>query len=194
MDYTRVKSFMLKKLKEELPKHLSYHSVNHVKDVLNAARFLGKSEKVSAEDLTLLKTAAVFHDSGFLFGAKEHEQKSCEIAKKYLPKYKYSKTQIEKICGMIMATKLPQTPHNHLEQILADADLDYLGRDDFFAIANQLCDELFMFGIINNEDDWNMLQIKFFESHHYFTKTAIELRNQKKLEHLAIIKSKLSKK
>lgn len=93
-----------------------------------------------------------------------------------------------------MATKIPQSPKDHLGQILADADLDYLGRDDFFAIANQLCDELLMFGIINNEDDWNMLQIKFFESHHYFTKTAIELRNKKKLEHLAIIKSKLSHK
>jgi predicted metal-dependent HD superfamily phosphohydrolase len=160
---------------------------------LDAAIFIAQQEAVNNEGLTLLKTAAVFHDSGFLVGAGDHEKSSCEIAGQYLPEYGYTSRQIEKICGMIMATKLPQTPHNHLEEILADADLDYLGRDDFFTIGNQLYDELAMFGIITNEDDWNRLQIKFFESHHYFTPTSIRLRQQKKQEHLAIIKSKLEK-
>lgn len=192
MQYEAVKKFILKKLKDELPKHLFYHSVAHVKDVLSAATSIAKMEKVSGEGLELLKTAAIFHDSGFLHGAKEHERKSCEIAREHLPKFDYSEAQIDKICGMIMATKLPQSPNNHLEEILADADLDYLGRDDFFKIGNQLFEELAMFGIINNEDDWNKLQIKFFESHHYFTPTAINLRKQKKMEHLAMIKSKLS--
>lgn len=193
MQYEAVKTFILDKLQDELPRHLSYHSVAHVKDVLNAATSIAQEEGVSSDDLTLLKTAAVFHDSGFLFGAKDHEKRSCEIARQYLPDYGYAPVQIEKICGMIMATRLPQTPHNHLEEILADADLDYLGRDDFFTIGNQLYEELAMFGIITNEDDWNRLQIKFFESHHYFTATAIKLRQQKKEEHLAIIRSKLGR-
>ena len=189
--YSEIKKLMLDKLQNDLPAHLTYHSVLHVKDVLQAVTVLAKSENVTDEDLLLLKTAAIFHDAGFLYGANEHEKKSCEIAKLYLPKYGYSAEQINKICGMIMATKIPQTPQNHLEEVLADADLDYLGREDFFIISHRLFEELSMLGIVSNEDDWNQLQIKFFESHRFFTPTSIKLRNQKKQEHLSIIKSKL---
>jgi hypothetical protein len=69
-----------------------------------------------------------------------------------------------------------------------------LGRDDFFKIGDKLFDELTMFGIVNSERDWNLLQEKFLESHHFFTKTAINNRNQKKQENLEIIKSKLNQK
>ncbi len=192
MEYEKIKKIILQKLKEHLPEHLSYHSVMHVKDVINAVEEIAVAENVGGEDLMLLKTAALFHDSGFLHGAKDHEQKSCEIAQKYLLDYGYSQPQIDKIKGMIMATKIPQSPNNKLEEILADADLDYLGRDDFFKIGDKLFDELTMFGIVNSERDWNLLQEKFLESHHFFTKTAINNRNQKKQENLEIIKSKLN--
>jgi hypothetical protein len=94
---------------------------------------------------------------------------------------------------MIMATRIPQTPHNLLEEIIADADLDYLGRDDFWTIGNKLFTELQMYSIIQTEDEWNRLQIKFLEQHHYFTRTAIETRKQKKDEYMAILKNGLSK-
>lgn len=191
MEYDKIKKIILKNLKDNLPKHLSYHSVMHVKDVIDSVEKIAKSEGVNQEDLMLLKAAALFHDTGFLYGAKDHEEKSCEIAQEYLPNYGYSQSQIDKIKGMIMATKIPQSPNNHLEQILADADLDYLGRDDFFTIGDKLFDELTMFGIVNSERDWNLLQEKFLENHHFFTQTAINNRNQKKQQNLEIIKSKL---
>ncbi len=194
MDYENIKKIILQRLKEHLPEHLSYHSVHHVKDVIQAVEEIAVAENISEENIMLLKTAALFHDTGFLYGAKDHEEKSCEIAQEYLPDYGYSQSQIDKIKGMIMATKIPQTPHSHLEEILADADLDYLGRDDFFKIGDKLFDELTMFGIVNSERDWNLLQEKFLESHHFFTKTAINNRNQKKQENLEIIKSKLNQK
>lgn len=192
MDYQAVNKVIIQKLQEELPEHLSYHSVAHVLDVIEATIRIAAGEGISGEALVLLKTAALFHDTGFLFGAKEHEQKSCEIAETYLPGFGYDQVQIGKIKGMIMATKIPQMPNNHLEQILADADLDYLGRDDFFTIGNKLYDELAMFGIITNERDWNLLQERFLESHNYHTATAINSRNAKKQENLDIIKSKLA--
>ena len=84
MEYEKIKKIILKELKENLPEHLSYHSVMHVKDVINAVEEIALAENVGGEDLMLLKTAALFHDSGFLHGAKDHEQKSCEISQKYL--------------------------------------------------------------------------------------------------------------
>jgi uncharacterized protein len=192
IQFEKVEQFMLQKLQNELPQHLSYHSVSHVKDVMQAALNIARQEGVQQQEQILLQTAALFHDSGFLFGAQEHERKSCNIAREYLPQYGYDAQQIEQICGMIMATKIPQSPQNHLEEILADADLDYLGRDDFFTIGNRLFDELSMFGIVSTERDWNMLQLRFLESHHYFTKTAIALRNEKKQEHLNYIENQLN--
>lgn len=191
MEYEKLNKIILKRLRENLPEHLSYHSVMHVKDVIDSVEKIAISENVTDEDLVLLKTAALFHDTGFLFGSKNHEEKSCEIAAEYLLEYGFSQDQLGKINGMIMATKIPQTPKNHLEQIVADADLDYLGRDDFFVIGDKLFEELSMFGIVNSERDWNLLQEKFLESHHYFTETAINSRNQKKQDNLDIIKTKL---
>ncbi|MCB0605235.1 MAG: phosphohydrolase [Saprospiraceae bacterium] len=189
MKFADVKKMMLRKMRKELPNHLTYHSVHHTEDVLKASIRIARSESIKGDDLTLIKTAAVFHDSGFIFGPKDHEERSCDIARRYLPDYDYSPMQIEKICGMIMATKIPQKPRNHYEAVLSDADLDYLGRDDFFTIGNTLYQEMIYFGFIKNEDEWNNIQIRFFENHHYFTKTAIESRQAAKEIHLHMIKA-----
>ena len=193
MQFEKTKKFIFSKLKKELAKHLSYHSVNHIKDVYSAAENLAKYEGVKGEDLTLLLTAVLFHDSGFLMQQKGHESISCDIARQYLPGFGYSDVQIERICGMIMATCIPQTPHNLLEEIICDADLDYLGRDDFFTIGNNLYAELQVYGMINSEEEWNQMQVGFLKKHHYFTATAIRLRKAKKDEHLADVKSMLKK-
>ena len=190
--FTKAKSFILSKLRKELPDHLFYHSVAHVKDVYEAAAWLAKEEGISKNDTKLLLTAALFHDSGFIFGAKDHEQRSCEIAEEHLPRFGYSQSDIVKIKGMIMATQIPQSPKNHLEQILADADLDYLGRDDFYTIGNSLFEELSFYDIISNVDDWNRLQLKFLENHSYFTDTAIKNRKAKKEENYQSVKAKLN--
>lgn len=193
MQFGEAKKFILGMLRKDLPKHLSYHSVEHVMDVFNSCKELAKYEGVKGEDLKLLLTAALFHDTGFLKGQKEHEKKSCQIARKHLPEFGYTKEQIKKICGMIMATKIPQNPQNLLEEIICDADLDYLGRDDFFKIGDKLFAELSVYGILNTEDEWNALQARFLESHNYFTKTALKLRKRKKDKHLKIVKSKIGK-
>lgn len=194
MEYYKLHDIIIQKLRDELPGHLSYHSVTHVKDVIQAAESIAQNEGITGDTLTLIMTAALFHDTGFIYGSKNHEERSCEIAASYLPDYGYSDDDITLIQGMIMATKIPQSPQNHLEEILADADLDYLGRDDFFVIGDKLYEELAMFGIVQTENDWNSLQKKFLENHHYFTHTAISMRQQKKDENLAIIKNKLAQK
>ena len=139
----------------------------------------------------MLKVAALFHDSGFIVKADGHELISCGFAEEYLPDFGYSFNQIEKIKGMIMATRIPQTPKNHLEQILADADLDYLGRSDFEEISNGLFEELKAENKIADIDSWNKIQVSFFEKHSYFTESAKRLRNAKKQENLQLIKSQL---
>lgn len=190
MQFKEASTFIMSKLRKGLPEHLSYHSIAHTKDVYKATEMLADAEGVKGVDRKLLLTAALFHDSGFLIQQKDHERISCEIATEYLPNFRYSDEEIKKICGMIMATKIPQKPHTPLEQIICDADLDYLGRDDFFKIGDTLYAEINIYSFMG-EDQWNKLQIDFMEKHHYFTATAQKLRKEKKEQNLQLVRSKL---
>ncbi|KOS06601.1 hypothetical protein AM493_11565 [Flavobacterium akiainvivens] len=192
MDINGAKQFILQKQEEELPKHLTYHSINHIKDVYNAVCRHIEAANITGDDAILLQTAALFHDSGFMVQAQGHEEISCGFAKEYLPGFGYSQSRIDAICGMIRATKIPQIPHTPLEEILADADLDYLGRDDFQPISNSLFEELKNMGVVDSEAAWNQMQVRFFESHHYFTANAKAWREAKKQENLNTIIQKLT--
>lgn len=184
--------FIIDKLNSELPAHLTYHNALHVTDVHDAACRIAIAEDINNADLDLLMAAAWYHDSGFLVKSKGHEEESCRIAAEMLPGFGYNDNEIERIFGMIRATRLPQSPQNQLEQILADADLDYLGRDDFDTIGDQLFAELKHQGSITNRTDWDKMQLGFLESHHYFTKTAIDTRQAKKELNLATVKARLN--
>lgn len=178
------------KLLQGLSPRLIYHSINHTLDVLEQVQLIAEREKINHdENLFLLKVAALYHDSGFLFIYAGHEAKGCEIAKEELPLFGLKTMQIDKICGMIMATKIPQTPGNNLEEIICDADLDYLGRNDFEMISNNLFKEFLDFGFVKDYSQWMKLQVKFFESHHYFTNSSQQLRNPVKMARLKKLKS-----
>jgi len=188
--FTSIKQPILSRLENELDSRLGYHNITHTLDVLEQAEVLAGQEKITDKhDLLLLKTAAVFHDSGFLFVYKNHEEKGCEIASESLRNI-FSEEDIKKVCGMIMATKIPQSPTTLLEQIICDADLDYLGRNDFEPISRNLYKEFLTFKIIPKDMIWDHIQIRFFESHHYFTGTSISKRNGEKLKHLNILKER----
>jgi len=189
MNYRGAKAFILNKLDKELTDKLTYHGKHHTLDVLNITRELCAAEKISRKDTTLLKTAALYHDCGFTETYTQHEEKGCEIARRSLPQYGYSEEDIEKICGMIMATKIPQSPTNHLEQIICDADLDYLGREDFYLIGNTLYEEFVEYNVIQDEKSWNKLQVGFLGGHNYFTKTTLNRRENKKQEYLKELKN-----
>lgn len=188
MNYDAAKIFILDKLENELSDELYYHGLHHTLDVLQVTKELCELENIATYETTLLKTAALFHDSGFTVQAQEHEKMGCEIVKQHLPRFDYTPIEIEKICGMIMSTKIPQTPKTYLETILADADLDYLGRSDFYTIGESLFKELKAFGIIQEEEAWNRIQVKFLEAHHFWTKTNINRREKQKGVHLINLK------
>ena len=97
-----------------------------------------------------------------------------------MPDYYYTQPQIELICKLIMATKLPPKPKDKLEEIICDADLDYLGRSDMIPVSNALFMELKEQNKIGDMNEWNKLQIKFISKHQYFTYTARNLREVKK--------------
>lgn len=189
MDYRAAKHFILGRLRKELSDALHYHGLHHTLDVLKVCVALCHSEGVSGRAKTLVKTAALFHDAGFVKDKHAgHEYEGCLMARDILPKFGYAADDVEIICGMIMATKIPQSPTNLLEQILCDADLDYLGRDDFYPIGETLFEELTAYRLISGEQAWNRLQVDFLSAHRFHTKTNKQLREPVKQKYLEELK------
>ncbi|MBK7938639.1 MAG: HD domain-containing protein [Lewinellaceae bacterium] len=189
MDYRAAKQFILSKLRAELSDKLSYHGVHHTLDVLKMATEICAGENVNGHELVLVKTAALFHDAGFVKNKHAgHEREGCLIVQDALPGFGYSPRDIDVICGMIMATKIPQSPHNLLEEIICDADLDYLGRSDFYSIGDSLYEELQAYHIIQGEQAWNRLQVSFLTAHAFHTRTNILLREPVKQQYLDQLK------
>ncbi len=182
---------VISNLENNLPPWLYYHSPEHTKYVLEKAEFLAEQEGVSGRDLFLLKVAALYHDLGFIKGREEHELKSCEIAEKELSEYDVSPEENNKICSMIMATKIPQQPKTLLERILADADLEYLGTDSFPEISEDLYRELLHDKPNLSRQEWNEIQIKFLKEHSYHTNYCKIHCEAVKAEHLQDLMTKV---
>ena len=189
IDFQKLQTKVIRMLSRQIPPMFSYHNVKHTLDVLEQCQRIAWGEGVTNEDeLMQLRIAALYHDTGFLSVYQNHEEKSCQLLKQEFNGNGYDSNFVETICSLIMATKIPQTPRNRLEQIICDADLDYLGRDDFESISNCLKKELFDFGFVKTEEEWATLQIKFIEGHNYFTRTAQETRTPKKKKNLEKLK------
>jgi uncharacterized protein len=190
-NYKAIEEFMMQRLQNNLPPDLYYHAAHHTMDVLHAAELIGADEKLSEHDFFLLKVAVLYHDSGFLNSYGEHEEAGCKLAKTDLPGFGLNEEEIEIICGMIIATKLPQNPKTPLEKIIADADLDYLGTGEFETISNTLFEEAKIYRNIKTRQQWDQIQANFLSRHHYFTNFCIQNREPEKQRHLKEILGRL---
>jgi hypothetical protein len=192
IQFTDIQEIILDKLEMDLPGHLFYHNVKHTVDVVTEVELIGWAEGCSDEEILLLKTAALFHDAGHIVAYDNHEYFGTQIAREMLPEYNYSSEQIDRICSIIMSTKLPPKPTNLLENIICDSDLDYLGRSDFVPVSNTLYEELKAQNKMGSLNDWNKMQVKFISGHQYFTKTARSLREVNKQQQIERIQSQIS--
>jgi uncharacterized protein len=194
-DIEGAREYALKRLETELAPYLYYHSAAHTRDdVIPATERLAKLEHVNDGNLLLLRTAAFFHDIGFVEQPLNHEKISARIAGEILPQFGYLPEQISTIQSLILATQLPHVPETLLEAILADADLDSLGREDFMARSQALRDEQQAFGITAKDKDWYQAQIKFLTEHKYFTHSAQKLRDGRKSQNIQQLRNILKEK
>ena len=191
MDSKGAEEYIVRRLEKELPENLYYHSIKHTLDVAIVAVRYGIMENLSEDELMLLKIAALYHDSGFLIRYSNNEETSVQIVQDTLPTFGFTQGQIKQIAEMILSTEISRKPKTLLAKILCDADLDYLGRDDFF--MNGIC----LQSEWNEHDnpislkEWYFQELYFLQQHEYYTESAIKLRQKKKLFHLKQIKELL---
>jgi uncharacterized protein len=174
-DFKVLKKLMLAEL-DGLDPNLTYHSKAHTKDVIEQCESIAEREGIKGHDILVLKMAALFHDTGFLRTYLNHEAMGCRIFIEKTEALNFSEEDNNAVQQLIMATKLPQSPATHLQRIICDADLDYLGRDDFFPIGDNLRKEFLHFKIVPDNEAWEKMQLNFLKIHHYHTKSSQDLR------------------
>ena len=185
---------VLQRLKDGLHKHYYYHDVRHTLDVIEQSQAIGKLEGVTERELEILKIAALFHDTGFLKVRSGHEQASVDFFQSIGGLSALTHEDCDTITGCIRATHMPQTPLNHLEQILCDADLDYLGREDFGLIGENLFLEMSACGEMSDRFTWDNLQVKFLEAHKFHKTSNQARRDGKKAENLNEVRLRVDQK
>lgn len=193
MQYDKAHAYLMPKLEKSLPATLTYHNARHTKEVIRVALQLASAEKLSSREVELLRTAALFHDAGFLEGYDNHEELSCKMARESLPQFGYSPEDIDEVCRLIGATRFSQKPSDNLEAILCDADLSYIGTDNYFSVSESLFIELQQAGKLKTWEEWQKLQIKFLETHQYYSHAAARLYTGKKSHNLLLFKSGVRK-
>jgi uncharacterized protein len=192
-DWEAARDYALARLEGELPPDLTYHNLWHTcDDLLPAVQRLVALVGIGQDDTRLLETAAVYHDIGFTVQRQGHERLGAEIAAQALPRFGFSPAQVAAIQGMIMATQLPQSPRTPLEEILADADLDVLGREDFWARNQALRNELAASGTHISDERWLASQLQMLQSHHYWTAAARALRAEGKQKNIEEVRRVLA--
>lgn len=165
----QMNDFVISLLKTQIPAGYYYHNYEHTLYVMDKVREIGVQENCTEKEMELLSIAALWHDTGYTNTYTGHEEESCKLARQYLPEFGHTEDDIDTICGMIMATKIPQSPKTKLEEILADADLEYLGTFNAVIMANHLFKELKALNPLLTEAGWNKAEIEFLTEHRYFT-------------------------
>lgn len=186
--YYTLRKIIMERLQNELSKDLHYHGMHHTLDALKTCDLYLRHIKINSHDARLLRLGILFHDIGFTVSNEEHEYKGSIIARDLLTQFGFKTKDIDVIVGLILSTKIPQSPKTLLENMICDIDLDYLGRSDFYEISESLYEELQVTIGLKNKNDWNKIQVKFLEAHKYHTDFAIKKRQPEKEKRIEELK------
>ena len=191
VDFNAMRNDILNRLKTSLPEGLEYHDVNHTINVEKAAHRLAKLEGLNEEDTLILRTAALYHDAGFIFQFHHNEKQGILMARKSLPRFGYSEEQIEIIAAIINSTRTDTKASNILEELMSDADHDYFGRADYHTVAKGLRNELKDQGVEFNELSWIDFQLAYLDGRHrYYSDASKNIRLPGKKRRITELKKK----
>ena len=115
------------------------------------------------------------------------------MSKDILPEYYFSDDHIETISSLILITKVAEKPSNLLESIIRDADLEYIGSDDFEKISEYLKKEWLECGVVENDSQFYKIQYEFLLSHNFYTAYMQENGRDHKKKNIEYAKSMMEK-
>ena len=193
IDFELMRRDITNRLRSLLPEDLVYHDINHTLNVEKAAIRFARLEGVDDESILLLRTAVLYHDAGFIWRYDHNEDFAIHLAQSNLPRFGYTNSQIKIVTEIIASTKNGSSPSGPLQQIMCDADHDYLGRADYYNVVRKLRVEMENYGKKMDDKEWVMFQLKYLEDVHRFrTETAKNIRVHGKKSRIAELQTELA--
>jgi len=181
-----------KMITEKLPGGMVYHNLEHTKEVVDAVEEIGKKSGLSNSEIEMLVLAAWFHDVGISESYSGHEEKSAEIAKKFLAENNYPTEKIEKVANLILVTRMPQNPKNLIEEVICDADILHMGKKGFNTRSQLLKAEREALENKKISDlEWLKSNIEFVAGNKFRTKYAKENFEEQRSKNLAKLQKKM---
>lgn len=195
MDYNRLiretSAYFVDFMDRHETAHLSFHNITHTHEVVEAARQMGRYYKLSERDMTIVTIAAYFHDTGYCGkGRENHESRSAELAEKFLISQEADPDFIQAVKQCVLATRLPQSPQNLLEEIVCDADLFHLGNEWFSTRDKLMRKEMEEAGCPIDKSQWRKGTIQMMENHRYHTAYCRERLEERKRKNIEALRKK----
>ena len=193
-----VDQYIRELFREELPAGIKYHDANHTlhpdRGVVAVANNLAIFENIPKHDRELLIAAAYFHDTGYIREYEKNEPIAARMAGRILKLIGYKPNEIKKIQKMILSTDFEIEPKTHNEKILCDADLDNLGRKDFFKLDGRLREGRRARGVdVSDDAKWYRGTLKIIKKHQYYTNSQKMMREEGKQKNIKKLLKKLKK-
>jgi predicted metal-dependent HD superfamily phosphohydrolase len=188
ININEIEKFVTKYYLENNPKENIYHNIDHIKEVVDMSRTIAENLGISDSELNILLSAAWFHDIGHIKTWQNHEELSAHFASSYLKKCNCLNENIKLITGCIIATIIPHSPKNKLEEIICDADVSHIGLPTFFEKSTALRLEIEKRKSKKFSDlEWIKENIEFVNSTYFFTDYAkSNFENQKNINLLKL--------
>ncbi len=180
-------SFIQQLFKEALPSSFVYHNYTHSKRVYKSINEIIEHSQFSVKDATILRLAALLHDTGYIKTREGHEEESVKIAREFLTEKEVEKDVIEGVEKCIMATKFKGTPEGPLEEAIRDADASHFGKDYFKEASEFLRQEYISQNIEHfTPREWRDENIKLLtEKHKFYSEYALQEWQKQKEKNLA---------
>jgi len=187
----KAKQYVTSLLKDLENKWYTFHNLEHTLSVFERASYLANKEWLDEELTEIVQLAALFHDTWFVKQYDKNESIWASLAEEWLKQQWYPEDKIDIIKQIILATELGSPTLTKLEEIIKDADMDNLGRDDFFDLEAALRQELENVKWLKFTDKERYDRISaYIQNFNFFTETQKKERDKKLKENKEILKKK----
>lgn len=185
------KEYVSKLYNEQQSEKFLYHNFDHALEVMANVEEIGTNSGLDSHELSLIKLAAIFHDTGWVINADNHETKSSEIAKDFLASNGMNQADISAVVDLICITDLKTTPKTLSQMVLRDADILHIGKKGFYKRSQLLRTEKIIFkDKIFTELEWVESNIDFLIANKFFTEYANKIYETRRQQNILKLKTK----
>ncbi len=171
-----IEEMVIKKFDDEAPPDLYFHNSSLVRNISTQVDLISNAEKLPEEDYVNLKLAAVFLITGFITDYEKPMEESIRLVEEVLPGYGFTRENIDTV-SRIIKNSYTDNQETLPDNILHDAQYDYLGRVDYIKLTDRLLRELSEYGKHIDRKKWIEIQKKYLYDHQFSTNTARLLRS-----------------